>query len=370
MTVSLSPRSMLARAFATVIIAAAVPVLLGAADQLQDALARLQNMSPRQRAEIAQALQRFDLKVPPEEQQSIRQLDDRVNALPPERKIHYLAVLRRFHNWLDTLPDTVKDDLLAKAPEQRMPQIKTLLARYPLPRESTPSWMQFTELAGPSLFDLAILFKVWQDTTPQERNEIEKLPSGRRRAKLLEHGLQKRSMRDFRPADFRLEEWIPKVEAEIEELRAVDPELKTALTKAEKKLEELAREKSFAKARPRSPILRRLAINLSTLSWNPPPVSAEKLAAFFAAMPPWVQNSFDPYPADEARRRLTLVYRLVFPYPAELQPARHAQKVQPNTSRAPGPGPGTRAPAFPPAPVPQPAPAPPKPAPRPSNSPF
>ena len=69
-------------------------------------------------------------------------------------------------------------------------------------------------------------------------------------------------------------------------------------------------------------MLRRLAINLYLLSQDPPrPVAAEQLDAFFAAMPPWVRTTFDSFPADEARRRLTLVYRLVFPYPEEFQAA-------------------------------------------------
>ncbi|MGC8638888.1 MAG: hypothetical protein ACP5XB_03295 [Isosphaeraceae bacterium] len=372
MTVSLSLRSILARASATVLCAVAVLVLLGASDQLQDAMARLQSMSARQRTALAQALQRFDLKIPPDEQESIRQIDSRLNALPPDERVRYLAVLRRFHNWLDTLPNDVRDNLLAKAPQERMPQIKTLLARYPLPREGNPTWRQFTEFTGPSFFELASLFKLWQDMTPAERGEIEKLPIAKRRAGLLEHGLQKRSLHEFRPKDFRLEEWLPKVDAKINELREIDPELRTALTKAEKKTEDLAKEKPSAVVPARPPILHRLAVNLYTLSQNPHPVSVEKLDAFFSALPPWVQSSFDPYPADLARRRLTLVYRLVFPYPAEFRPPQHTQKPQRTTKAATGPGPGAVpvAPGVASPPVPRPPAAPPKPASRPSNSPF
>ena len=60
--------------------------------------------------------------------------------------------------------------------------------------------------------------------------------------------------------------------------------------------------------------MRRLAINLYFLEQPPPgQVDPQRLAQFFAAMPPWVRTSFDSYTADEARRRLTLVYRLLFP---------------------------------------------------------
>lgn len=372
MTVLRSPRSILARASATLIIAAAVPIFLGAADQLQDAMSRLQSMSTRQRTEITDALQRFELKIPPEEQKSIRELDRQIHALAPEERTRYLAVLRRYHNWLDTLPDTVKDNLLASAPEQRMPRIRTLLSRYPVPRGQTPNWMQFIEFSGPSFFELATLFKIWQDLSARERSEIEKMSVSKRREKLLEHGFQKRAFREFRPDDFRLEEWIPKVQAKIAELHEADPELQTAMAKAEKKLEELAKEKPLAKRRARSPILRRLAINLYMLSQDPHPVSAEKLDAFFAAMPSWVQSSFDPYPADEARRRLTLVYRLVFPHPAEFQTAKHAENPQQDVKSATGHGPGTGSPVLPGnrPPAPRQAPAAPKVPPRSSASPF
>ena len=171
--------------------------------------------------------------------------------------------------------------------------------------------MQFTEFTGGSPFELAAIFKIWQDLTPDQRREVEKLPTiSQRRDNLLKTGVRKRMLREIMPADFRVEEWIPKVEARIDEIRSSDPELKGAvkgaIDRAEKKLEELAKEKSQGKFRARAPILRRLAINLYMLSQDPRPVAADKLDAFFAALPSWVQSSFDSLPADEARRRLTL----------------------------------------------------------------
>jgi hypothetical protein len=264
-------------------------------------------------------------------------------------------VLRRYHNWLDTLPENVKERLLAKAPQERMAQIKALISKYPLPREKTPYWMQFTEVGDGSPFELAAVFKLWQELTPDERRALEKLPTtARRREELNKRGLPKRSFQELRRVDFRLEEWIPKVDAKVDELRAADPELKAAIVKAEKNLEELAREKPLAKIRNRAPILRRLAINLFLLSQDPPrPVSAERLDAFLAALPGWVQSSFDAYPADEARRRLTLAYRLVFPYPAELEPTKPAASA-PGTSSGltkNSPQTGSSAPALSPPPA-------------------
>jgi hypothetical protein len=72
-------------------------------------------------------------------------------------------------------------------------------------------------------------------------------------------------------------------------------------------------------------ILRRHAINLYFLAKEQREpikrVSPERLDQFIASFPPWVQSAFEPYPPDEARRRLTIVYRLVFPYPNEIKPA-------------------------------------------------
>ena len=86
MTVLHSPRSALARVFVTVIVATAVPLLLGAADRLQEAISRLQAMSPGKRTEIAESLRRFDLQISSEEQKTIRQVDEQINKLPPKTR--------------------------------------------------------------------------------------------------------------------------------------------------------------------------------------------------------------------------------------------------------------------------------------------
>ena len=68
--------------------------------------ARLRSFSPQQRNEVSETLRRFDLQVSPEQQKAIRDLDQQIQKLPVEERAHYLAVLRRYHNWLDSLPET------------------------------------------------------------------------------------------------------------------------------------------------------------------------------------------------------------------------------------------------------------------------
>jgi hypothetical protein len=327
----------------------AVALLAGAADELEAARTRLQGMSPKQRDALLEALRRFDLQLSSEQQKSVRELDQQIAKLPFEDRVHYLAVLRRYHNWLDTLPETVKDDFLGRPPEERMTHLKSLTSKYPIPQEKTPYWMQFAEVAGGSPFELAAVFKIWHDLAPDQRREIEKLATvAQRRDKLLEFGRSMRVFREVIPVDFRVEEWIPKVEAKIDELRGSDPELRTAIARAENKL--AAKNKGEGKIRVHPPILRRLAINLYLLSQDPPrSVSQARLDEFFAALPPWVHSSFDSYPADEARRRLTLVYRLVFPYPSEFQPARGSAKSPGASTKTKT---GSPPPQLPPTPVP------------------
>ena len=63
-----------------------MPLLIGAADQLQEATSRLQSMSPQQRTEIAETLRRFDLQSP-EQQKAIRELDEQIRSFPPRSRL-------------------------------------------------------------------------------------------------------------------------------------------------------------------------------------------------------------------------------------------------------------------------------------------
>jgi hypothetical protein len=341
--VSSFPRTLLPRALGILVVPLIVVLSIGASDAPDDARVRLQNMSLQQRSELAEALKQFDLKLTPDQQKSIREIDEQISRLSAENRVHYLAAMRRYHDWLDSLPENVRDKLQDKPPGERMAQIKTMISRYPLPMDSTPDWMQFADVAGLSPLELATTFKIWQELTSQERRELEGLPTGQeRRLKLNEHG-RLRKLWEIRPADFHVQDWIPKAEARVEAIRTVDPGLKGALTKAETRAEAKAealaknKRKNEGKEPAHAPslFLRRLAINLYFLEQPPPrPVDPQRLAQFFAAMPPWVRGSFDSYTADEARRRLTLAYRLLFPND-EFKPARPgAPKSLPGGSAA------------------------------------
>ena len=204
--------------------AASVVLAIGASDAPDDPRSRLQSMSVQHRTELAEALKHFELQLNPDQQKSIRDLDRRLNQLPAEERARYLAAMRRYHNWLDSLPDKERDDLQVKQPGERMAQIKKMLSRFPLPSEGTPPWLQLADFAGPSPYETAAIFRIWQGLTTQQRQEIEALTApGERRMKLMAHGRELRLLREIRPADFSIDDWIPKVEAKLAEIQPLDP---------------------------------------------------------------------------------------------------------------------------------------------------
>jgi hypothetical protein len=290
--------------------------LIAADDDAEVARGRLQAMTPQERSDLVDSLRRFDLQLSPQQQRAIRSLDEQVSKLPPKEKTGYLAALRRYHNWLDSLPENIKDSVLRKPPPERMALIRSLWASYPLARESTPAWMQFADVTNGTPFETASIIKIWQELSPAERHELETAKSASdRREKLFAHGHRLKIAREIRPPDFQIDKLLPKVESKIDEYRVEDPGLKTAIAKAKARLEAQKDNKPETNKAPRvPPQLRRLAINLYFMEQAPPqPVSPQRLAAFHAALPPWTRGTFVSYPADEARRRLTVVYRLVYP---------------------------------------------------------
>jgi len=124
---------------------AVVVVLLGASDAVDEARARLLGMPLQERKQIEESLRRFDQVLTIEQQKAIRDLDQRITGLAPEERVRYLAVLRKYHNWLDSLPETVKNSVLDKPADERMALVRSLIAKYPLPEEDTPAWLAIVD---------------------------------------------------------------------------------------------------------------------------------------------------------------------------------------------------------------------------------
>ena len=70
--------------------------------------------------------------------------------------------LRRYHNWLDSLPETKQDELKEKPPGERMELIKKLVKDHPVSRASTARFLQFVDVGDYSPFELAAIYQIWQ----------------------------------------------------------------------------------------------------------------------------------------------------------------------------------------------------------------
>lgn len=338
-------------------------VAAAGAGSLDENRARFLLSSTVARRELVESLRRFDNDLSDEEQRALRSIDDRLNSLPSSQRDAYFAVLRRFHNWLDGLPERVRDGLLAKSADQRLAAIKPLIAKYPLPDVQTRSPIDFIQTGGTGVFEVASLCKTWLALTPEERKKIDAVAPGGRRAELHRLGRDRGIPNELRPADFDEATWIDRAEARISEIRGGGDRQKDWIAKLEARItESSAKRKEGGKLRPR-PFIHRLAVNLYVQEHTPPPaVDPVRLLQFFVATPPWVQSTFNVFPSEEARRRLTLVYRLIYPAPQEFDPMARSgpepRAASPTAASKPSPPPRPT-PSAPPA---TPSTTPPKPA--------
>ena len=100
----------------------------------------------------------------------------------------------------------------------------------------------------------------------------------------------------------------------------------------------------------RASIVHCLAGNYYFIENPPEKVELAKLFQFLSDLPKGISESFTYLPPEEARRRLTILYRLVYPAPGEMPPPG-------NTSNPPG-APSTKSTGKAEPPSPQPAPGP------------
>jgi hypothetical protein len=298
------------------LISAVATILIAATVDPERNWARLRALPPNERQRLDENLRKFDLLYSPVQQQSLRDLDKRINEIEPTRQTDLLAALHRYHNWLNLLPETKQEELKQTPPAQRMVLVKKLLSDHPIAKVGPAPFLRFIDVGEDTPFELAAIYKIWVTLEPEERADVEKVPRGpRRRARLFELGDNHKLPRELKPDDFDEERWTGELEAFAKKNRP-------ALL-----LEEL-RKKQEAR---RQEIIRRQMINYHYLEkgHHPKGVTPERLAEFLAKFPPWLQSSFDHYTPEEAKRRLTIVYRLVFPPPAEINTIQKAVAAPP-----------------------------------------
>jgi hypothetical protein len=279
-------------------ISALATLLVAATVDSDDNWARLRTLPRLERQRLAENLKKFDLVYDAKQQASLRDLDRKVNELEPGQRAQYLAAMRRYHNWLASLPDPAQDTIQNKAPGERMELIKKLVKDHPVPRAATARFLQVIDVGDFSPFELAAMHEIWQSMSAADRHQVENMMPNARRQAFLRKGEAKRVAALQKANTFDEPEWVNALEvvAQNRQLVAVLQEMKTK-----------------EDGRP-GEILRRQAINFHFLEKaHPAAVDPARLAEFLASFPPWLQTCFDHHSPDEAKRRLTIVYRLVFP---------------------------------------------------------
>jgi hypothetical protein len=302
------PSYKLIRIWSLPAITALATILVAAASEIESGWARLRALPAERRLKLVDTLKKFDLVYSREQQQALRDLDRRINELPAAERNEYFSVLHRYHNWLNQLPENKQSDVNDKPPGERMAVVNKLIADFPVPRAMTSRFLQVADLGDHSPLELAAIFKIWQAMPAARRREIEGMHVVPKRLDALFKFAEKKELpREIKPPALEETEWIAKLE---DFLRV---ELKRPM------LLNLDMKKKQETVALRSEIMRRMAINYHFMAHPPPAVTPERLDDFVAAFPPWLKSTFDPFPPDEARRRLTVVYRLIYPHPEEMK---------------------------------------------------
>jgi hypothetical protein len=163
---------------------------------------------------------------------------------------------------------------------------------------TSPLVLRYSDFGDFSPYELADQVKTWQALGPAHKAEISRLPEGQRNARL------ERLMTQLNVAP------VPRPAPADEEatIKRVFKRSGVSAFLTNKKIGERIGE---AKARSR------IADHLRFIETPPPRVTTENLSRFAASLPPWIRALDDPLPPDEARRRLTVLYRLLYPSPAE-----------------------------------------------------
>lgn len=285
-------------------ISALATLLVAATVVPDDNWSRLRALPRPERQRLVDNLQKFDLVYTPEQQQSLRTLDRKINELEPGQRAQYLAAMRRYHNWLASLPDPSQDSLKEKAPGERMELIKKMVKDHPVPHATTARFLQFVDVGDFSPFDLAAIYEIWQSMSTAERQQVERTQPNARRKAFMQKGEAKLVAALLKANGFEESKWVNALEvvAQNRKIAEVLQEMKTQ-----------------QEGRP-GEILLRQAINFHFLERaRPAPVDSVRLTEFLASFPAWLQSCFDHHSPDEAKRRLTIVYRLVFPPGRELK---------------------------------------------------
>jgi hypothetical protein len=274
---------------------------------------RLRAIPREQRLVLADKIKEFDA-LPREQRDAIRGIDQQVNKSADRDR--YLGVLRRYHLWLQNLPEAQREQFLTTPPDQRMALVTKFRAeeRATATKTAPSLFLQIADHGGISLFDLGQRLKVWFALTPPLRSDADKLQSAEWGARMNQLGQQMKIEPEPRLAQFDDEAIFDRLKQKAQS--------RVALPFILKDLEgiKIAKARDFLKKDDHKKLVlkRRLIENYYYVEKPPEPVDGDNLFRFETALPHWIRKVYDHLPPEEARRRLMILYRLVYPAPEEM----------------------------------------------------
>jgi hypothetical protein len=309
-------------------------VLMSASDP-SAGIERLRAMPLERRTQLAEKLATFDA-LPSNQKSAVRSFDSRVQELEPDKRDDYLKLLRRYHLWRRSLTDAQRkkiDD--APTPTTRIKIVETLREeqRKRVSAEiEKANWIQISSLNELTLFWSAHHLVIWFLLDDAERTQVDKIPDrAARLTRLREIGQKKKAKKAFQHIDQEFQSDIDGVIKQMEQQAAArgQPQPKDAIKKKGQIINKS------------SPFTRKVELKFLTNHQNPK-VDAKHLSWFEQECPNWLRESLDSLPPEAARRRLAVLYRLVFPDGTEIpEPKRKASPPSPapRTSETPPPRP-------------------------------
>lgn len=246
----------------------------------------LRQIPAASRRALADQLRAFD-RLPREEQAAIRALDRQLQEMPIDERLRLESVLHRYYLWTLTLPEDRRRALEQASPADRIALVRQFRGEGQPERDQQANqvFAQSAVLSPISLFESAFLLKVWFRMTPAEQKQTEAIKAfDQRMQRFATLAAEKQVARD------EFDELKRQATAEMPR----GPALKAREVKG------------------RGLLMARLAEARYLLQQEPEPVAPDELLRFQAGMPTWFRETLTPLAPDAARRRLTLLYRLVF----------------------------------------------------------
>jgi hypothetical protein len=140
------------RIFATVLATTLPAAALADDESTSERIARIANLSPQQKEELAQKKKRFD-DLPTDEKERLRQLQQELAVRSDADQL--VAVMQQYHEWLKTLSTNQLADLRNLPDDKRVEHIKSLVEKQRKEQEQK-TWRRLAEQASPE--DLETIF--------------------------------------------------------------------------------------------------------------------------------------------------------------------------------------------------------------------